>query len=139
MCTRWLVWLLCAELRWFNKLMWRAGTLIQFALHVQIQYHPMIPGWLAHRSKSNEEPIFKTARQEVWCLVKKEKDNREKYVFTLHFICEKPDFLIEIEISQSWIYYGGTIGRQYDRPAVWWCHIYFARLRIIQWDSGLLT
>ena len=26
-----------------------------------------------------------------------------------------------------------------DRPAVWWSNVYFDRLRIIQWYSGLLT
>ena len=31
--------------------------------------------WLDHRSKSNEEPIFNSARHGVWCLVKSIKTN----------------------------------------------------------------
>ena len=35
--------------------------------------------------------------------------------------------------------YGWTTGRRYDCPAVWWSNVCFDRLRIIQWDSDLLT
>jgi hypothetical protein len=43
--------------------------------------------------------------------------------------------------NQSIIYYGGTIGRRYDRPAVWWSNVYLEKMwnnLVRQWLADLV-
>ena len=39
--------------------------------------------------------------------------------------------------EQSSMWYSGMMGRQYDRPVIWWSNVYFDRIGIIVWDLAL--
>ena len=59
-------------------------------------------------------------------------------VTILTYVCIFYHILCNTHVKADNLQYN-TVGRWYDCPIVWWTNYYFDRLRIIQWNSGLVT